>query len=294
MRAVMINDCAHVGEDLASYINGNTWAFYVKGKDTWKVDLVKRGRGTLDKTVGVLLRIARLHDYDIYHVHYALQDAYIASMLKRLDVLHCHGSDIRWTLNGKWGFIVRYNLKKAKVVLYATPDMEQKIKEYREDAIYLPTPVRTDIFTPKHRYNSPLRAVYFKLSYEKPPLDLFSMLKERGIKVDVLERNIPYKMMPDVLKLYDIFIDRFTIPSFSKTCLEAMSCGLATIDHRHKDNLAERIKELTPDSVKEEGRRNSEYVMKNHDVRIVADQLVGIWMKVWEVNEEVRILKQML
>ena len=264
----MINDCAHVGEDLSSYINNRGLA---------KVDLIKRGRNIVDKTLGVLFKVAMLPDYDIYHVHYALQDAYIVSKLKRLDVLHCHGSDIRWTIDGKWGFIVKHNLRKAKVVLYATPDMEQKIMKYREDAVYLPTPVRTDTFTLKQQYNNPLRAVYFKLSYEKPPTNLFSMLKEKGISVDVLERKFPYEEMPDLLKRYDIFIDRFTIPSFSKTCLEAMSCGLATIDYRHKEDLAGRVKELTASFVREEGLKNREYVIRNHDVEKVAEQLVGIW-----------------
>jgi hypothetical protein len=241
------------------------------------IQFLRRTRGLWSKTFGILWKIAKSSGA-IYHVNYALQDAYLVSKLKRLDVLHCHGSDIRWTLHSKkWGWVVRHNLESAKVVLYSTPDLNEKVKELRPDAIYLPTPVRTHLFSPKLEYNNPLKAVYFKLWYESLPLGLDLYLKSNNITLDILEKNVPHEEMPETLKKYDVLVDRFSIPSFSKTCLEAMSCGLTTIDYRHHADKFLRIDELSLEKVKEEGRKNREFVEANHAAETVAKQLAGIW-----------------
>jgi glycosyltransferase involved in cell wall biosynthesis len=249
-------------EDIIPYVSGE-----------FEIQFLRRTRGLWSKTFGILWQIAK-SDGDIYHVNYALQDAYLVSKLKHLDILHIHGSDVRWTLHSKkWGWIVKHNLESAKVVLYSTPDLSEKVKELRPDAIYLPTPVRTHLFSP----NNQLKAVYFKLSYEQLPLGLDLYLKSNNITLDMLEKNIPHKELPETLRKYDVFIDRFSIPSFSKTCLEAMSCGLATIDHRHHADKFSRVDELSLEKVKEEGRKNREFVEANHAVETVAQQLAGIW-----------------
>jgi len=272
MRVCMINDCAHVGEDLADCINNM--------KGDFEVTLIKGSRRFFGKTFGALWNIAKLRGYDLYHVHYALQHAYLVSKLKRLDVLHCHGSDVRWTLHSKkWGWIVRHNLKHAKKVLYATPDLEQVVKKFRPDSIYLPTPVKTDVFSLKKEYNDPPKAVYFKLHYEKLPEKLQRKLRNNGIPLTVLERNVPYEKMPETLQNFDIFIDRFTIPSFSKTCLEAKSCGLAVIDYTNV--LKWKIEELSdPQYIKKVGMLNRQFVEENHDVAKIAEQLGKIWNSV--------------
>ena len=263
LKIVVVNDCAHVMEDIIPYM---PWKF--------EIQFLHRTRGLWSKTFGMLWKIAKSIG-DIYHANYALEDAYLVSKLKHLDILHVHGSDVRWTLHSrKWGWMVRHDLESAKVVLYSTPDLSEQVKELRPDAIYLPTPVRTHFFSPKLEYNNPLKAVYFKLSYENLPLGLDSYLKHNNILLDTLERNIPYAEMPETLRRYDVFIDRFTIPSLSKTCLEAMSCGLTTIDYRHHAGYLSRVDELHP---KEEGRKNREFVERNHAAEIVAKQLAEIW-----------------
>ena len=271
MRVCMVNDCAHVGEDLANCINSMNGDI--------EVTLIRGSRRFFGKTFGALWKIAKLRNYDLYHVHYALQHAYLVDKLKHLDILHVHGSDVRWTINSKkWGWIVRRNLKKAKVVLYATSDLKEHVLKFREDAIYLPTPVKTDVFTPKQDYGNPLKAVYFKLPYEKLPLGLDIYLKQNNIALDVLERNVPYEEMPETLRKYDIFIDRFSIPSFSKTCLEAMASGLATINYRHHENILGRVDELTDiKRIKREGIENRLFIEQNHDAKLVAGQLSRIW-----------------
>jgi len=264
---VVVNDCAHVMEDILPHFSSD-----------FEIQFLQRTRGLRSKTFGVLWKIAKSKG-EIYHVNYALQDAYLVSKFKHLDILHCHGSDIRWTMeNWKWGRIVRHNLKSAKVVLYSTPDLEEKTKSYREDAIYLPTPVKTNVFTPKVEYGKYPHAVYFKLHYEKLPMELAVLLGKHNISLDIVDRNIPYSEMPSFLSMYDIFIDRFAILSFSKTCLEAMSCRLATIDHRQIDDLSERVSWLSDiANIKKEGVTNRIFIEKNHNVELVANKLALIW-----------------
>jgi len=102
--------------------------------------------------------------------------------------------------------------------------------------------------------------------------------------VTVSERRIPYEEMPYFLKLYDIFIDRHKIPSFSKTCLEAMSCGLATIDFRHMSEKEEGLVDnndlktvckelLDKETVRRIGHQNRIYVEKFHNVEMVSEML---------------------
>jgi hypothetical protein len=264
MKVLVVNDCAHVMEDLIPYLSSK-----------FEIQFLQRTRELWSKTFGILWKIAK-SEGDLWHVNYALQDAYIVSKLKHLDVLHCHGSDVRWTIHSKkYGWIVKRNLKKAEEVLYGTPDLESAVKQYREDAIYLPTPVRTDVFAPKQHYNNPLKAVYFKLSYETLPLGLDLYLKENNIALDILEKKIPYQKMSETLRQYDIFIGCFSIPWFTKTCLEAMSMGLATIDYRH--NPFDRVDKLSQINLKTEGERNRQFILKNHDAKKVAEQLSGVW-----------------
>ena len=257
---MVVNDCAHVMEDLIPYLTND-----------FNIKFIQRTRGLWSKTFGILCQTLKSTG-DIYHVSFALQDAFLVDKLKHLDILHVHGSDVRWTIhNKKWGWIVRSNLKHAKTILYATPDLEETIKKYRSDAIYLPTPVKTNTFTPKTNYSRKPKVVHFKLPYENPSMS-------SSIPITVLERNVPYSFMPDTLKTFDIFIDQLTIPSFSKTCLEAMSCGLATIDYRHVDSFAERVEELKDVSViKRIGEENRRFVRETHDVRKVVGKLKSVY-----------------
>jgi hypothetical protein len=266
MKVVVVNDCAHVMEDLIPYLSPD-----------FEIQFIQRTRGLWSKTFGILWKISRSRG-DAFHVSYALQDAYLVDKFKHLDILHVHGSDVRWTIhNRKWGWIVKYNLEHAKIVLYATPDLKEQVLKFREDAIYLPTPIKTDVFTLKQNYNNKLKAVYFKLPYETLPSSLVFFLKMKGITLDILKRNIPYEKMPETLRQYDIFIDRFSIPSFSKTCLEAMSSGLVTIDYRHSNDYLSRVEELNMENIKREGKMNRDFVEKNHDTRLIANQLSRIW-----------------
>jgi glycosyltransferase involved in cell wall biosynthesis len=268
-KIVVVNDCAYVMSDLIPYLT-----------DSYKIHFLPRSRNTYSKTLGIFLKVLATSG-DLYHVNYALQDAYLVSKLKRrLDVLHVHGSDVRTTLNTKWGWIVKHNLLKARTVLFSTEDLAPIVNDFRPDAAYLPNPVDTLRFKFKNTFNDPPKALYFKLNYETIPPILPKLLDKHGISLDILDRNIPYNEMPNLLSAYDVFVDRFTIKSLSKTCLESMSVGLATVDYRHVDDFERRVEELSePENIIKIGKENRNFILKNHDVRLVAERLKKVYAR---------------
>jgi hypothetical protein len=267
-KVVVVNDCAHVMETLIPSL-----------QNEFDIKFVKRTRGLWDKTFGILWKIIRSKG-TIFHVNYALQDAYLTSKLKHLDILHAHGSDVRWIINSrKYGRIVRSNLKSANIILYSTKDLAEPISKYRSDARYLPNPIDTNMFQQRTYFNKSLQAVYFKKYYETLPLGLEPLLSKNMIKLNVQVNNaIPYGHMPNFLRRYDILIDRFQIASSSKVCLEAMSSGLAVIDSRHSDDLEDRVAYLSDvNNVKKDGVENRKFIMENHSVEKVAPILADVW-----------------
>jgi hypothetical protein len=263
MKVVVVDDCSHVMADIIPFLD----------KDI-EVQSLSRTRGLWSKTFGVAWKIL-CSKGDVYHVNYGLQNAWLTGKLKHLDIVHFHGSDIRWTINSKrYGWLVKYALENAGKVLYATPDLEMKIKKYRSDAIYIPTPINTNEFSLKQNYNKKPKALYFRQWYEN--INDYSkqlQLIKGFMDVTVKERTIPYSIMPDFLKTFDVFIDRFSIPSYSKTCLEAMSCGLATVDFKN-------IQTLTVEEIRQIGLENHLFVKEYHDAVKVAKILSVLYKEV--------------
>ncbi|MEO3993787.1 MAG: glycosyltransferase [Desulfurococcaceae archaeon TW002] len=137
MKVVMINDCAFVGETLFKYMPRT----FVKVH-------IKRGRGFLEKSLGLALKILSCSG-DIYHVHYLLQDAFITGLFsKKPLVCHAHGSDLRSSLHYPiLGRIVKADLKMCDYVIVSTPDILQVAKRFRKDAQYVPNSVDLSVFT---------------------------------------------------------------------------------------------------------------------------------------------------
>ena len=266
MKVCMVNDASHVGCDLAKFLPRDI-----------SVDFINGDRSFFGKTFGAFWKIFNAEDYDIFHVHYALQYAYLADKLRRLDVLHVHGSDVRWVVDSKeFGWVVKHALKHANKVLFATPDLEEKVKGYRPDAVYLPTPIDVDRYSVKTVYNNKPKALYFKQWYESPDWQL--SLIEKSFDLTIQERTIDYSVMPEFLKGFDVFVDRFSIPSFSKTCLEAMACGLATVDYRYYkslDALCDRLAELS--NIESIGLQSRSFVDNNHNAKKIALVLTEIY-----------------
>src|SRR5207245_3935403 len=126
------------------------------------IQLIRRRRGILLKTLGVTWNALKAKG--IIHVNGAMQDAWMVQLLrKHIDVLHCHGSEVRWGLDGKWGRLIKSSINNATKVIYATPDIENRTKSLRSDALYLPTPIDINRFSYRgaQKIKEPLRALYF-------------------------------------------------------------------------------------------------------------------------------------
>jgi hypothetical protein len=274
MKVVIVDDCSHVMADIIPFLD----------KDI-EVQSLSRTRGLWSKTLGIAWKIL-CSKGNVYHVNYGLQNAWLTGKLKHLDIVHFHGSDIRWTINSKrYGWLVKYALNHASKVLYATPDLEMKIKKYRSDAIYIPTPINTNEFILKQNYNKKPKALYFKQWYESIDKDFsFQMdMIRRRFDLTIQDRCINYSDMPEFLKGFDIYLDRFSIKSLSKTCLESMSCGLTTIDYRHVlslNTLRDRLDELTQEKIRQIGLENHLFVKEHHDAVKVAKILSVLYKEV--------------
>ena len=243
----MINDCAYVGETLLKYLPSDI---------KWRH--VKRSRGLWSKTFGLAYKIMRVKS-DVYHVHYLLQDCYIAAKLGKKPLIgHAHGSDLRSSLNHPlWGRIVRYNLKKCDKVLVSTPDILGIAKKFREDAEYLPNPVDTELFYPKplakhggkkkvliasdSNWNVKGTDIVIRaLSKIKDKVEVsiiaygvdfkktLSLAYSLGLHLNILPK-IPHKKLNQYYWDADVVVDRFKLGSLGLVSLEAIACGRPVI-----------------------------------------------------------------
>ena len=249
MKLIMINDCAFVGETLLKYM-----------PNAIEKQHIKRSRGFWSKTFGLAYKILKAKG-DIYHVHYLLQDCYIASKLGKKPLIgHAHGSDLRASLRHPlWGRIVRHNLRKCDKVLVSTPDVLGIAKNFREDAEYLPNPVDTEIFYPKPlpEHGGKKRVLIASdsnwsvkgtdiairaLSRIKDDVDVsiiaygvdfartLSLAYSLGLHVDVLPK-VPHEKLNQYYWNADVVIDRFKLGSLGMVSLEAIACGRPVITY---------------------------------------------------------------
>lgn len=139
MEIVMVNDCANVGETLIKYL-----------PEDFSVIHLKRSRRFWDKTLGIAWKIFRAKA-DLYHVHYLLQDCYLALKFGKKPIIgHAHGSDLREVIKSeRWGRIVKHNLRKCNKILVAQPTILDTAKEFNDTAEYFPIPYDPKIFHPK-------------------------------------------------------------------------------------------------------------------------------------------------
>ena len=245
MKVVMINDCAYVGETLLKYFPTDV-----------EKQHIKRTRGLWNKTFGISYKILRAKG-DLYHVHYLLQDCYIASHLgKKPLVGHAHGSDLRETLRSrKWGRIVKNNLKSCNKILVAQPTVLETAKQYNETAEYFPIPFDPEVFYPKplpeerpeyhvflasvHDFNVKgtdklLRAV--SMVPEKIKLTSFNagkdlektkqLAKDLKLEIDFVSR-VPHSKMNELFWESDLVLGSLAVgrEHLDTIAIEAMACG---------------------------------------------------------------------
>lgn len=150
-------------------------------------------------------------DADLLHVNYLGVHAWLAFLSGKKYVLHVHGSDVRDRSLCSWK---RKVLENAERVLFSTSDLESFVPE---GSVYLPVVVGDQFFDMGLK-----RTVDFafrRLWYEN--------CRKSGAFVFW---GFPYCFMPFFLNRVDVFVDRASICSLSKTALEALACGCKVLD----------------------------------------------------------------
>ena len=251
MRILHVHDCAGVGALLVKLLNdaGLDAELIVRESiDRFGIErfyMVRGARVRLlsdspKKFVFRILNIAR--KFDVLHLHSldkVVPILKIAYPGKRV-ILHYHGSDIRdaWHARRKYW-------SRADAILVSTPDL---LSGAPEVATWLPNPVDTEHFKPLEEVTRAKDEVlYFRLPYEDLDRAL-ERVRKLGLKPVVSDRNVEYSALPHLLNRYEYFADRYSIPSLSKTALEALACGLKVV--RWDGRIIEGLpREHEPDNV---------------------------------------------
>ncbi|MGD0644466.1 MAG: glycosyltransferase family 4 protein [Candidatus Bathyarchaeia archaeon] len=243
MKLVMINDCASVGETLLKYMPPDL-----------EKQHITRSRSFWSKTFGLAYKILRAQG-DLYHVHYLLQDCYIASRLGKKPLIgHAHGSDLRQMLRSKkWGWIVKSNLKSCNKILVAQPSILGAAREFNETAEYFPIPFDPEIFFPKqlpderkeahvflasaHDFNikgtdkflhalSPLsdQIMIKSVSSGKDLKKAQQLAKELNLNIDFVSK-VPHNKMNELYWESDLVLGSLGVGQLDTVAIEAMACG---------------------------------------------------------------------
>ena len=208
-----------------------------------------------------LFHIIKLsQDYDIVHTH-ALSyrtlfniDIFALKTLKARLLIHLHGTEIRESHNN---LSTKAALQICNQVLVATPDL----LSYYPKATLLPTPI-DPVFKPLKNPQRYGKALYFRKWYEPEMVKVVQMkCDDMGLELMVQYEPILYSEMPTFLNQFEVFFDRFTIPSLSKTALEALACGCKVVSWKGL--------------VTDHGR-----ILKSHSLKNVTEKLLRIYQEV--------------
>lgn len=245
----MINDCAFVGETLLKYMPSDIEKLHIK-----------RSRSFWSKTFGLAYNILRAKG-DVYHVHYLLQDCYLATRFKKKPLIgHAHGSDLREIIKTKkWGWIVKHNLQHCDKILVAQPTILDIAKSYNDTAEYFPIPYDPKIFYPKPLYKGRKEKIVLvasphnfkvkgtdkflyactkvKVSFElkiigygKDLEKAKALIKKLGLKATIL-RKVPHEQMNRLYWEADLVLGSFGVGQLDTVAIEAMACGRPVIHH---------------------------------------------------------------
>ncbi len=260
----MLHDCAYVASTLAKYLT------------RIGVEVNKLPLQTIPKTV----RVLRSCKADLIHAHYARAPAWAAMLSGKRYVVHCHGDDVRHGYN----LLTKLAFKRASLILYATPDLAGLVK----GSIYLPNPVDAELFKPRRAVKEVNKAVYFthpeahvktRGREEEIVKHLKTVCAEAEIKLDVVEKgSVRYEDMPTLLSNYDLLLDHWMVPAYSKTALEAMSMNMPVVGYETPlERLKQRLIEAKtdPHPLIERGRK----IVEEHNPEKVAQLLHKLYLK---------------
>jgi len=253
----MVHDCAFVGYEL-------------------RRELLRRGFEVehyffcgLPKitTLEMVYRLKRAN-CDLIHAHFARSALYASYFSGKEYIAHCHGTDIRHGLS----FLQKKCLKKARNVLVSTPDLLDILP-----AMWLPNPVDTERFRPLREHDGN-KVLYFPHWYEDLTETLTGLCGRFGYELTTREAmSVPYENMHLFLDQFDVFVDRFSVPSYSKTALEAMACGIPVVGYRH--DLEKALEKLANgDERRSLAKWQAEKILPKHCVKKVVDQLTAVYL----------------
>lgn len=287
MKIFIVNDCAYVGMNISDELKNRGYF----------VDYYPRSRKMFDKTFGIFNRIIRTNA-DIFHVNYALQDAFLVSILKRLDILHCHGSDLRWKIYGKWGWMIKTNLVKARKVLVSTPDILNISRNHNITSEYLPNPINTNLFKSMEEFskdNSKLIFIYANEYNEKSKgtetfLKYFNKVKKKNWVLKFI-RDVPHHLMPHIYNSGDIVVGEFKTGILTNVTLEGMACEKPVVSNVDEELYGQEIPTIKLEdmsSLSNEnilnyyGKQGRSYVLTNHEIKKIVDKLITIYEELLE------------
>ncbi|MEM3891521.1 MAG: hypothetical protein QW282_05150 [Nitrososphaerales archaeon] len=264
MKVVMLHDCAYIASTLAKHLA------------RIGVEVDKLPLQTIPKTV----RALRSCKADLIHAHYARAPAWAAMLSGKRYVVHCHGDDIR---HG-YSVLTKLAFKRAALILHATPDLEGVVK----GSIYLPNPVDKERFKAKRVIREVNTAIYFTHPEAHPNTrgreeDIVKRLQtfcaEAEVKLNIVAKgSVKYEAMPTLLSNYDLFLDHWMVPAYSKTALEAMSMHIPVIGYETPlEHLKQKLIEAKtdPQPLIERGKR----IVEEHDPDKVAQLLYKLYQK---------------
>jgi hypothetical protein len=166
--------------------------------------------------------------FDVIHIHDNQWLLWLLIPFKN-KVLEFHGTDLRQKpARGKQAKYNRLFLRifgNKAVCLVSTVDLLKELPS----ATWLPNPVDLKFITNSKR-KALLSAAYFLKWYESTN-EVRKEAFNRGWNLTIVDHRIPYCEMPEFLSRFEYIIDRFNIPSLSKTALEALAAGCKVLGY---------------------------------------------------------------
>jgi hypothetical protein len=173
--------------------------------------------------------------FDVIHVHNNQWLLWLLIPFKNR-VLEFHGTDLRQKpargKQAKYNRLFLRIFRKKVTCIVSTLDLLNELPS----ATWLPNPVDSRFIInnkihPKRK--KPFSAVYFPKWYDSTK-KAKKEAANRGWNLTIVDNKVPYGQMPKFLSKFDYIIDQSTIPSLSKTALEALAAGCKVLGYDRK------------------------------------------------------------